>query len=115
MALLSWLHLCHGNGHYYLTLAVLIYGYLMLHASASSTTTNMSVESNLTTITTKITTTEISLAISEKKPKRDVAHVPDDDYDASYPDDLDDLDALINNKSGEYSIYRYKDMWIWTD
>ncbi|EDW19252.2 uncharacterized protein LOC6583098 isoform X1 [Drosophila mojavensis] len=101
MALLSWLHLCHGNGHYYLTLAVLIYGYLMLHASASSTTTNMSVESNLTTITTKITTTEISLAISEKKPKRDVAHVPDDDYDASYPDDLDDLDALINNKSAK--------------
>lgn len=33
--------------------------------------------------------------------KRDVAHVPDDDYDASYPDDIDDIEALINNKSGE--------------
>ncbi|XP_023178233.2 uncharacterized protein LOC111604409 [Drosophila hydei] len=101
MALLSWLHLCHGNGHYYLTLAMLIYGYLMLHASASSTTTtttaNMLLESNLTATTT----TTISLAISEKKPKRDVAHVPDDDYDASYPDDLDDIDALINNKSAK--------------
>ncbi|KAH8405033.1 hypothetical protein KR222_005092, partial [Zaprionus bogoriensis] len=33
--------------------------------------------------------------------KRDVSHVPEDDYDASYPDDIDDIEALINNKSAK--------------
>ncbi|KAH8373510.1 hypothetical protein KR009_011963, partial [Drosophila setifemur] len=33
--------------------------------------------------------------------KRDAANVPEDDYDGSYPDDVDDLEALLNNKSAK--------------
>lgn len=33
--------------------------------------------------------------------KREAANVPEDDYDASYPDEVDDLEALLNNKSGK--------------
>ncbi|XP_034104187.1 uncharacterized protein LOC117567978 isoform X1 [Drosophila albomicans] len=104
MAFWGWLQLCQGNGHY-LTLAVLIYGYLMLHASAAAgvaTTASTPALSNLTT----------PLALSQSQQlqqqqqnaqieKRDVAHVPEDEYDASYPDDIDDIEALINNKSAK--------------
>ncbi|XP_062129278.1 uncharacterized protein LOC133841045 [Drosophila sulfurigaster albostrigata] len=104
MAFWGWLQMCQGNGHY-LTLAVLIYGYLMLHASAAAgvaTTASTPAISNLTT----------PLALSQSQQlqqqqqnaqieKRDVAHVPEDEYDASYPDDIDDIEALINNKSAK--------------
>lgn len=114
MALLGWLQLCQGNG-YYLTLAVLIYGYLMLHASgaasaANATTTALASDNFIiSNISTTTTTTRTMLALNKSKrnaqiDKRDVAHVPDDDYDASYPDDIDDLEALINNKSGELRV-----------
>ncbi|XP_043066761.1 uncharacterized protein [Drosophila bipectinata] len=33
--------------------------------------------------------------------KREAANVPEDDYDASYPDEVDDLEALLNNKSAK--------------
>lgn len=108
MALLGWLQLCQGNG-YYLTLAVLIYGYLMLHASgaasaANATTTALASDNFIISNISTTTTTMLALNKSKRNAqidKRDVAHVPDDDYDASYPDDIDDLEALINNKSGE--------------
>ncbi|KAH8370479.1 hypothetical protein KR093_003598, partial [Drosophila rubida] len=101
MAFLGWLQLCQGNGHY-LTLAVLIYGYLMLHASAAAgaATANALAMSNLTA--------PLVLSQTQQQPqqnaqieKRDVAHVPEDEYDASYPDDIDDIEALINNKSAK--------------
>jgi len=42
----------------------------------------------------------------EKRPrKRDAANVPEDDEYGSYPDDVDELEALLNNKSGEKSIH----------
>ncbi|BFF97002.1 uncharacterized protein DMAD_05502 [Drosophila madeirensis] len=37
----------------------------------------------------------------QRAQKRDAANVPDDDYDGSYPDDIDELDALLNNKSAK--------------
>ncbi|XP_032598280.1 uncharacterized protein LOC116804932 [Drosophila grimshawi] len=114
MALLGWLQLCRGNGHY-LTLAVLIYGYLMLHASAAATA---STTTTTTTATTTRSTTATMLAVFNRtktldlsqiqkqkqyaqKLKRDVVHLSDDEYDASYPDDIDDIEALINNKSAK--------------
>ncbi|XP_030373091.1 uncharacterized protein LOC115623052 [Scaptodrosophila lebanonensis] len=83
----------------YIMFAVLIYGCLLLHASAS--------EAKATALPMMTTTTApisipIALNLSEQRAqKRDVAHVPDDDYDASYPDDIDDLEDLINNKSAK--------------
>lgn len=115
MALLGWLQLCQGNG-YYLTLAVLIYGYLMLHASGAASAANATTTAATTALASDnfiisniSTTTTTMLALNKSKrnaqiDKRDVAHVPDDDYDASYPDDIDDLEALINNKSGELRV-----------
>ncbi|KAL7732367.1 hypothetical protein ACLKA6_004349 [Drosophila palustris] len=104
MALLGWLQLCQGNGHY-LILAVLIYGYLMLHASAAAgvaTTANSQplVMSNLTATLVLIQSQQQQEQNAQIE-KRDVAHVPEDDYDASYPDDIDDIEALINNKSAK--------------
>ncbi|XP_026848497.1 uncharacterized protein LOC6602314 isoform X2 [Drosophila persimilis] len=37
----------------------------------------------------------------QRAQKRDAANVPDDDYDGSYPDDIDDIEALLNNKSAK--------------
>ncbi|KAH8307610.1 hypothetical protein KR044_005232 [Drosophila immigrans] len=104
MAFLGWLQLCQGNGHY-LTLAVLIYGYLMLHASAAAgvaATANTLAMSNLTTpLVLSQSQQQLQQQQNAQIEKRDVAHVPEDEYDTSYPDDIDDIEALINNKSAK--------------
>ncbi|XP_068142435.1 LOW QUALITY PROTEIN: uncharacterized protein [Drosophila tropicalis] len=64
---------------------------LVLHTPAS-----MIIMDNFTT-----SALDFSDQQQQRAQKRDVAHVPDDDYDASYPDDIDDLEALINNKSAK--------------
>ncbi|XP_023031973.1 uncharacterized protein LOC6642904 isoform X1 [Drosophila willistoni] len=67
---------------------------LVLH-----TPTSMIIMDNLTT--SALDFSDQQQQQQQRAQKRDVAHVPDDDYDASYPDDIDDLEALINNKSAK--------------
>ncbi|KAH8239670.1 hypothetical protein KR032_006511, partial [Drosophila birchii] len=97
--------------------AMLLYGcLLLLHASvsgsvlaSSSDLTAVATAVNISSGTTLDRPSSTAAAVEgleanplEKRPrKRDAANVPDDDYDGSYPDDVDDLEALLNNKSAK--------------
>ncbi|XP_017005660.2 uncharacterized protein [Drosophila takahashii] len=92
--------------------AVLLYGcLLLLHASVSasvlaSSSTDAAVLPALANLSTTVdldgSPTQQQHELLEKRTrKRDAANVPDDDEYGSYPDDVDDLEALLNNKSAK--------------
>ncbi|XP_017068258.2 uncharacterized protein LOC108105965 isoform X2 [Drosophila eugracilis] len=93
--------------------AVLLYGcLLLLHASVSasvlaSSSDSSAIPASLVNISVAvdlngIPTQQEELKLNEKRTrKRDAANVPDDDEYGSYPDDVDDLEALLNNKSAK--------------
>ncbi|XP_017022881.1 uncharacterized protein [Drosophila kikkawai] len=97
--------------------AMLLYGcLLLLHASVSGSVLASSSDPSAVAIAVNLSSgialdrpSTPATAVGaqganplEKQPrKRDAANVPDDDYDGSYPDDVDDLEALLNNKSAK--------------
>ncbi|XP_033161252.1 uncharacterized protein LOC117141742 isoform X1 [Drosophila mauritiana] len=91
--------------------AVLLYGcLLLLHASVSASVLATSSDSAAIPILLNISSTMELDGVtqqqqhepSEKRTrKRDAANVPDDDDYGSYPDDVDELEALLNNKSAK--------------
>jgi len=93
--------------------AVLLYGcLLLLHASVSASVlaTSSDATGGLPALVNLSNTLDLNGSPTdqqkhehlEKRPrKRDAANVPEDDEYGSYPDDVDELEALLNNKSGE--------------
>ncbi|XP_016965809.1 uncharacterized protein LOC108034989 isoform X1 [Drosophila biarmipes] len=92
--------------------AVLLYGcLLLLHASVSASVlaSSSDVTGGLPALVNLSTTVDLNGSPGrqqdeplEKRPrKRDAANVPDDDEYGSYPDDVDELEALLNNKSAK--------------
>lgn len=96
---------------------MLLYGcLLLLHASVS---VSVSATASATDLGTVVMPAIVNLSsaknlgqeqgqklrenlVEKRAWKREAANVPEDDYDASYPDEVDDLEALLNNKSGEF-------------
>ncbi|XP_039485115.1 uncharacterized protein LOC120447664 [Drosophila santomea] len=91
--------------------AVLLYGcLLLLHASVSaSVLASSSDTAAIPTLLNISGTADLDEAPQQQQPeqlekrtrKRDAANVPDDDDYGSYPDDVDELEALLNNKSAK--------------
>ncbi|KRK01840.1 uncharacterized protein LOC6534057 isoform X3 [Drosophila yakuba] len=91
--------------------AVLLYGcLLLLHASVSASVLASSSDTAAIPILLNISGTadldgapqqEPPVQLEKRTRKRDAANVPDDDDYGSYPDDVDELEALLNNKSAK--------------
>nr|NP_001261816.1 uncharacterized protein Dmel_CG17364, isoform D [Drosophila melanogaster]NP_648674.3 uncharacterized protein Dmel_CG17364, isoform F [Drosophila melanogaster]AAF49781.4 uncharacterized protein Dmel_CG17364, isoform F [Drosophila melanogaster]AGB94509.1 uncharacterized protein Dmel_CG17364, isoform D [Drosophila melanogaster] len=91
--------------------AVLLYGcLLLLHASVSASVLATSSDSAAIPILLNISSTMDLDGVPQQQQhehtekrtrKRDAANVPDDDDYGSYPDDVDELEALLNNKSAK--------------
>ncbi|XP_022217002.2 uncharacterized protein LOC111070633 isoform X4 [Drosophila obscura] len=88
--------------------AMLLYGCLLLlhasvtvSASASATHTTLALNLSSAIDLNQLKNHPGQQPEHQRAQKRDAANVPDDDYDGSYPDDIDELEALLNNKSAK--------------
>ncbi|XP_016974272.1 uncharacterized protein LOC108041021 isoform X1 [Drosophila rhopaloa] len=91
--------------------AMLLYGscLLLIHASVSASVLASSSDSAAIPVQVNLSSAVHALEgstpqqeqLEKRTRKRDAANVPEDDEYGSYPDDVDDLEALLNNKSAK--------------